>query len=379
MAGPSDDVLICPACQTRNRARWEYCVRCGESLQDDNQTETLRLRSLDDPQEADSVEEPELTQQDTGDAGTVLLGGVLVLIVLNAVACLYVKDKPAPPPPSPDLFTLGTQPPNPPPPAKNVADRPGARDFEEGRRRLASGDAAGAIPFLTRAAEADSENPAAHDVLGQALAASGAPDQAFAQYAEAARLDRAQFGAKLAERLALAGRNTEAAQAYEQVLAASPDDPLASEGLGRMQYRLGNYAAAAPLLQRASRGRSDDPVLQQELGYALQASGNAQGAIDAYTKVLALQPAASIARGHLAQLLYEQGKPENAIALVQEGVQRDPQAPLLRRKLGSMLEQSGRAQDAAREYREYSRLAPDAPDAKDLAERAARLEGSSGG
>ena len=345
MAGPSDDVLICPACQTRNRARWEYCVRCGESLQDDNQTETLRLRSLDDPQEADSVEEPELTQQDTGDAGTVLLGGVLVLIVLNAVACLYVKDKPAPPPPSPDLFTLGTQPPNPPPPAKNVADRPGARDFEEGRRRLASGDAAGAIPFLTRAAEADSENPAAHDVLGQALA----------------------------------GRNTEAAQAYEQVLAASPDDPLASEGLGRMQYRLGNYAAAAPLLQRASRGRSDDPVLQQELGYALQASGNAQGAIDAYTKVLALQPAASIARGHLAQLLYEQGKPENAIALVQEGVQRDPQAPLLRRKLGSMLEQSGRAQDAAREYREYSRLAPDAPDAKDLAERAARLEGSSGG
>jgi len=309
----------------------------------------------------------------------VLLVGVLALIVLNAVACLYVKDKPPSPPPSPHLFTLGTQPANLPPPAKSVADRPGARDFEEGRRHLASGDAAGAVPFLTRAVEADAENAAAHDVLGQALAASGAQDQAFAQYAEAARLDRVQFGAKLGERLALAGRNEEAARAYEQVLAAAPDDPLASEGLGRMQYRLGNYAAAAPLLQRASRGRSDDPVLQQELGYALQASGNAQGAIDAYTRVLALEPAANIARGHLAQLLYEQGKPENAIALVQEGIQRDPQAPLLQRKLGSMLEQSGRGQEAARAYREYSRLAPNAPDAKDLAERAARLEGSSGG
>ena len=27
------EVRICPSCQTRNKAKWEFCVRCGESLQ----------------------------------------------------------------------------------------------------------------------------------------------------------------------------------------------------------------------------------------------------------------------------------------------------------------------------------------------------------
>ncbi len=377
MAVRPEDVLICPACQTRNRARWEFCVRCGESLQDVTLTSAIPLEPLE-PSDAESVEDASAEQQEPGDGGMVLLVGVLVLIVLNGVACLYVRDKPPPARPSPDLFTLGTQPLSAPVPAK-VPDRPGARDFDEGRRRLAGGDAAGALLLLSRAVEAAPDDAAFHDLLGQALAATGAGDQALAQYAEAARLDRAQFGMKLAGRLADAGRNEEAARAYEQLLAASPGDPFAQEGLGRMQYRLGNYAPAIPLLQRAVGARSDDPVLQQELAYALQSTGDARGAIEAYSKVLALAPSADVARGLLAQLLYEQGKPDNAIALVQEGIQRDPQTPALRRRLGSLLEQSGRPQEAAREYREYSRLAPNAPDAKDFAERADRLAGSSGG
>ena len=377
MAVRPEDVLICPACQTRNRARWEFCVRCGESLQDVTLS-SAPSREAVEPPDPEGVEGDAAELQDTREAGMVLLVGVLALIVLNAVACLYVRDKPPPARPSPDLFTLGTQPASL-PPAKAVPDRPGGRDFEEGRRLLAGGDAARAITFLQRAVDAAPENAASHDLLGQALAATGALDQAFAQFGEAARLDRAQFGMKLGERLADAGRNEEAARAYAQLLAATPNDPFAQEGLGRMHYRLGNYAAAAPLLQRAVGARSDDPVLQQELAYALQATGDANGAIEVYNRVLALAPTADVARGLLADLLYAQGKPENAIALVQDGIQRDPQAPSLRRRLGSLLEQSGRRQEAAREYREYSRLAPNAPDAKDLAERAARLEGSSGG
>src|SRR2546428_9643887 len=30
----ADSVRICPACGTRNKPKWEYCVKCGESLQD---------------------------------------------------------------------------------------------------------------------------------------------------------------------------------------------------------------------------------------------------------------------------------------------------------------------------------------------------------
>src|SRR5213593_106879 len=161
MAVRPEDVLICPACQTRNRARWEFCVRCGESLQDVTLTSAIPLEPLE-PSDADSVEDASGEQQDPGDAGMVLLSGVLVLIALNAVACLWQRDRPPATRPSPDLFTLGTQPAALPAPAKQVADKPGARDFEEGRRLLAAGEAARAIPFLSRAVDADSENAGAH-------------------------------------------------------------------------------------------------------------------------------------------------------------------------------------------------------------------------
>jgi Flp pilus assembly protein TadD len=323
--------------------------------------------------------EPSAELEDTSSGGGVAVLGVLALAALSGVACWYVREGPAPKKPSPDIFTLATLPASPPAPATPVPEKPGAKDFEEGRRLLASGDAARAIPFLSRAVGTAPGNALFHDVLGQALVANGAQDLAFGQFAEAARLDRDRFGRRLAERLADAGRNGEAARAYEQVLTGTPDDPIAQEGLGRMHYRLGNYARAVPLLQRAVKARSDDPVLQQELGYALQSTGDIKGAIDVYRSVLALAPGAEIARGLLADLVYEEGKPDDAIALVQEGLQRDPKSALLRTRLGSLLEQSGRPREAAEQYREYAHLAPNAPDAKELADRAERLEASSGG
>ena len=26
------DLKLCPACETRNKVTWEFCVKCGESL-----------------------------------------------------------------------------------------------------------------------------------------------------------------------------------------------------------------------------------------------------------------------------------------------------------------------------------------------------------
>jgi Flp pilus assembly protein TadD len=304
--------------------------------------------------------------------------GIAAAVVLCIAAWRYAEAPPASPPNS-QLFTIATQPPAPPSPPAAVPDRPGARDFEEGRVLLVRGDAAKAIPLLMRAVNAAPSNALFHDVLGQALWAAGAKDQAFGQYAEAGRLDRRQFGMRLGERLALAGRDSDAVRAYEQVLSVTPDDPFAQEALGRTQYRLGNYARAVPLLQGAVKARSDDPVLKQELAYALQATGDLTGAIDVYRSVLALAPGADVTRGLLAGLLYEGGREEDAITLVREGIAQNPGAPLLRLRLANMLERSGRPAEAAPEYREYARLLPQAPDAKELEERADRLQSSSGG
>jgi Flp pilus assembly protein TadD len=367
MAARATDFVVCPSCNARNNPKREYCGRCGESLLE------VTLTSAPDPDPEPTTEAP----TSGGGAYFVDLLGIAAAVVLCIAGWRYAEAPPAGPP-NPQIFTIATQPPALPPPAA-VPDRPGARDFEEGRVLLVRGDAAKAIPLLLRAVNVAPSNALFHDVLGQALWSAGAKDQAFAQFAEAGRLDRRQFGMRLAERLALAGRDSDAVRAYEQVLSVTPDDPFAQEALGRTQYRLGNYARAVPLLQGAVKARSDDPALRQELAYALQATGDLTGAMDVYRSVLALAPGADVTRGLLAGLLYEQGREEDAITLVREGIAQNPGAPLLRLRLANMLERSGRPAEAAPEYREYARLLPQAPDAKELEERADRLQGSSGG
>src|SRR6266568_1658221 len=259
MAVRPEDALICPACQTRNRARWEFCVRCGESLQDVTLSPAPSREAVEPP-DPEGVEEDAAEQQDTGEAGMVLLVGVLVLIVLNAVACLYVRDKPPPARPSPDLFTLGTQPAALPAPAKEVEDKPGARDFEEGRRLLAGGDAANAIPFLSRAIGADPDNAAAHDVLGQALAATGA------------------------------------LEVYAKVLALAPAADIARGHLAQLLYEQGKPENAIALVQEGIQRDPQTPSLRRRLGSLLEQSGRPQEAAREYREYSRLAPNAPDAK-----------------------------------------------------------------------------------
>jgi Flp pilus assembly protein TadD len=368
MAVRTSDFVVCPACNSRNNPKRELCGRCGESLQD----ATLTTAPLF-PSDA----EPEAEAPAPGGTGLFLdLVGLAAALVILAVGWKVARG--APSTASPALFTLATQQARPAPPV-TIPEVPGGRDFEEGRLLLSRGDASKAIGLLSRAVSAAPSNALFHEVLGQAFWAVGSRDQALAHYGEAARLDRRQFGLRLAEHLALAGRDADAARAYGQLLSVNADDPVAQESLAHALYRLGDYGNAVPVLQRVVRVRPDDPVLRQELGYALQATGDVAGAVDAYRSVLAQIPGADVARGLLAGLLYEQGKEEEAIALAREGIALNPGAPLLRLHLANMLERSGRPAEAAPEYREYARLLPLAPDAKELEERADRLQGSSGG
>jgi Flp pilus assembly protein TadD len=368
MAVRPTDALICPACRTRNRVGWDFCVRCGEALEGVTLTEAPAPASMD----ADETPPEELQDRRSGSQVLVLAG--LAFVVLVAAAWRFAPEAPGRPRPLP--FNIV-----PPPPAQAAgaaaADSPGTADFEEGRRLLSRGEAAAAIPLLSKAVAAAPGNAIFHDLLGQAFWATGARQLAFAQYDEGARLDRVRFGTRLAERLAVSGRETDAAKAYEEVLYSDPENPAAQEGLGLMQYRLGNFAKAVPLLQRVASARRSDPVLQQEVAYALQASGDTPGAIAAYRNVLALAPGADTSRSLLGGLLYERGQPEAAIALLREGIEQSPQVPLLRLHLANMLERSGRPQEAAQNYHEYARLAPNAADAKELEDRAQRLEGLS--
>jgi tetratricopeptide (TPR) repeat protein len=370
------DAIACPACGTRNKPKWEYCARCGESLQGATVVTApgktppktkgkSKVKILIHEQEKESALPP----------GAIVALSLVLVAVLGFAAWRAVSQAPAPQAAAdPKLFTLPTTPSGP-PPAQAPASGPGSADFNEGVRLLAAGRAAEAVSFLAKAASEASNNARYQSVYGEALMAVGDKENALGRLADAARLEPAGFSIPYARALAGAGRDAEAIPVFEQAL-ASGTSPAVGEELAKVYYKVGNYAKAAPLLEQAANSRPNDPVIKQELAYAVSQTGDKARAVELYRSVIALAPGADMSRGRLSELLFEQGKGDEALGILKAGIDINPTLPDLRRRLGNMLERAGKPQEAIQQYREYAKLAPNAPDAKDLAERAARLEGA---
>jgi len=355
--------VLCPSCGARNRPDWDFCARCNESLEG-----AVAAEDVTPAVAASEVEAP---------SPSLLPGWTVATITLAALAALAVvawrSASTAPPLEAADpwLFTIAPRPPEPLKPLPPTA--PGAAEYEAGLRLLNQGDLAGAVASLAAAVAADPAKAEYQSAYGRALLRSGDSDSGLSAWGEAARLDT-RYRRQYARELARAGRIADSVRQYEEILAAAPDAVTVHEDVGRLLYRNGDFAKAAPHLQRASQAREDDPVLRQELAYALDQSGQKTQAIALYREVLSVAPEATISRGLLAQGLFEQGKADEAIALLDEGIKATPQVPVLHRTLGSLLESSARRAEAAAEYRAYARMAPNAPDAKEMVDRAARLE-----
>lgn len=368
------EAVLCPSCGTRNRPDWEFCARCDESLEG---AEPVADDTL--PTQKSPTLSVELSPHDEGSAlsgSSVLVVAVLAFGVLGIAAYRHISTNPPPEGPDPDLFTVATRPPEPAKAPPNT--QPGAGDFAAGRHLLGSGDARGSISLLEAAVNANPDDAAFRGHLAYALWETGDVDGALSQYQMAAQLDENRQ-LQYARALVSAGRPDEAQVEYETILSRAGDGPSAvHEDYGRLLYRQGRYAEAAPHLGQAVRVRSDDPVLKQELAYALDQQGAHEEAETVYRDVLDTAPQAAITRGLLAENLYDRGRKDEAVSVLQEGLAMTPDAPLLQRQMGSLLEREGKRAEAAEAYRAYAELAPNAPDAATMVERASRLEGRGG-
>ena len=355
--------VVCPACGALNRPTWEYCARCRESLEG--------ARPAEAPAGTGERGDDEGARGSAVPARLVAVAAVVGLVVLGVAAWRYAARARPPYAADPSLFTIPTRPPQPPPAV--MPEGPGAADFAAARRLLAAGNLAGAAERLAAAVGASPENAAYRDLYADVLWRGGQQEAALLEHAEAARLDPG-LRLRYARVLDLAGRRADALREYEAVVAANPGAQVAQEELGRLLYRSGDYAKAAPYLRAAVQQRSTDPVLRQELGYALERAGLGAEASAAYREVLRQAPDAVATRALLSENLVVLGQSDEAVAVLREGLKRNPNTPALHLQMGSVLERSGRAQEAVAEYRTYARLAPNAPDAKDIAGRAAQLE-----
>ncbi len=352
------DFRTCPACGTRNKLKWEFCVKCGESLQE------VAAGASQAPAASGAV--------DAEGPGFDWGSGLLTVLALGTAVFVALKFRPQPTTVDPAIFAFPAQAlASPPPPTGDLGSE---GRTAQGLRVLYSGDTAGALEALAQAAAENPDDPNARQAYGRALWQAGQRQAAIQEMLAATRIapGDARLQADTARMLVSVGRAADAIPLFEAALRLEPLSPGWLGQLAQVYMDQGNAARAAELLQRAAAASGGNAAFLQDLGFALQKAGNADAAADAYRQALKSDPRSDTTRALLAEQLLTAGKGDEAVSLVRDGLGQG--GPALYRVLGSLLERNGRPQEAAEAYREYAKRSPQAADARSLEERAQTLE-----
>ncbi len=109
-----------------------------------------------------------------------------------------------------------------------------------------------------------------------------------------------------------AGRQQEAAQVLQQVLARDPEHPKAHETLGLIALRVGRFAEARDASRKALSLNAGLPLAWNNLGVALYQLGDVPAALDAWEKAVTLDPKLYDALYNLGFKAAEHGRPQVA-------------------------------------------------------------------
>jgi len=180
------DLRICPQCGTQNKVKWEFCVRCGESLQGVAVGDSRKPASKPEAPVDDFPDRPWRS----------VVWTVLALGVAVALAVMYFVHPPPAQAPRPDPGTFGglRVPSTPPPKTLPAREVPGQKEFEEGRAALLRGDTAHALELLAAAVSLDGGNPTYHSTYGQALSQAGREADASQEFGLAVQIEPADYG-----------------------------------------------------------------------------------------------------------------------------------------------------------------------------------------
>ena len=356
--------LVCPSCGVLNRPTWEFCAKCGDSLE--GATLTTTEHEDDEPGQ-------DAPARVSGVPSTVVLGvAALAFAMLVAVAWRHASKAEPAAQPDPAMFTIATLPPDlpeaPPPPST-----PGAEAFAEGQRLAGSGDLEGARDAFADAVGLDGSNPAYRAAYGRALWDLGVREQALSELGIAARLDPERQLA-YARALDVAGNRQDAVEQYEEVLARTPEAAVVHEDLGRLLYRAAttrrprstSSARSRPVPTTGSPRRSwptpSTPPARRRLrsgciGRCWRSHRRRSSRGDCWPRTCT-----------------DRGVATRRSRSFRTGCRCLPTRRCSNVSSAASSSGTGRRAEAAEAYRRYAQLAPNAPDAGDLAERAARLE-----
>lgn len=179
-------------------------------------------------------------------------------------------------------------------------------------------------------------------------------------FQEAIRKDRTHVGAHL-ERCALLARTAgpEAAEeAFNQAVAALPEDPVVANNRGMFYQSQGRLEDALAEFERALQIDGGFTAAQANRGNALMEAGRIDEAIEAFDEALQISENQAVVWGLRGTALLRQGELEAAIADYRHSLELQPANPATHADLGFALFFAGEFDEANDEFQEAQRLNP---------------------
>ena len=183
-----------------------------------------------------------------------------------------------------------------------------------------------AVELIGKAIAQNSQMPAFHNNLGNALQVQGSFEEAVASYRRALALepDNAQTHYNLGAALKEQGKLDEAAASFRRALALKPNYFEAHNKLGNALHEQGKLEEARASYKLALAHRPDYAEARYNLGKAFQAQGKLDEAVDTYRKTFSLKPDSAEACTNLGIILAENGNPDEAATCCSRGLALEP-------------------------------------------------------
>lgn len=269
-------VIICPNCGAKVRARHHKCPRCRAKF---NQATEPRF-----------------------DFNRVAPAAVAVLAIAGAVAGYAVWRQSGEPPveTAAPVVVQEAQPAGPvqAPPApvrREESSLPFVEAGREGNAAYGAGDYGGALAAYKEAVDKNPSDAESWSNMGQVLVRLGRVEQALPAFGRAIHLnpDRWAYHFNLARAQGLLGHWEVAVNEYRQAERLLPDDYAVTFNLGLALRKSGDTAGAAEELEKAAELNPQDASFRLALARTYEELGRKQDAVTAYQQTLTLAPDAT--------------------------------------------------------------------------------------
>jgi tetratricopeptide (TPR) repeat protein/peroxiredoxin len=155
----------------------------------------------------------------------------------------------------------------------------------------------------------------------------------------------------------------QAAESFQQVIAAKPDDPEGYYNLGTLSLRRNDFQQARRYLEQTLKLRPNYPEAWNNLGMMAAQEGRPEEAIKNFQQSLLLRPAYAIALLNLGNVYRRQNAFEKAEECLNHAFEIQPDDPEVNYSLGMLFAQQNQMRRASDYLQKAIDLRPDYPEA----------------